>query len=122
MGLWLGDGNSYDAKLSCTNSVIWEKICSRGFSVSKNLEKREGGCEVRTIYDIRKHLVALNVLKNKHIPLLYLRSSRKNRLLLLQGLMDSDGYFNKSRNRYVMVTTKLWQAQGLKELVSTLGS
>lgn len=121
LGLWLGDGNSYDAKLSCTNSVIWEKICSRGFSVSKNLEKRKEGCEVRTIYNIRKHLVELNVLKNKHIPLLYLRSSRKNRLLLLQGLMDSDGYFNKSRNRYVMVTTKLWQAQGLKELVSTLG-
>ena len=34
----------------------------------------------------------LGVKGNKHIPTLYLRSAYEQRLALLQGLMDSDGY------------------------------
>ena len=37
-------------------------------------------------------LHAMEVLKNKHIPNIYLRSSRQDRLELLAGLIDTDGH------------------------------
>jgi len=39
----------------------------------------------------------LNLLNNKHIPDEYLRASQEQRLALLQGLMDADGYITKLR-------------------------
>lgn len=41
-----------------------------------------------------KKLANLNLIQNKHIPGQYLRSSYKQRLELLQGLMDTDGYIS----------------------------
>jgi replicative DNA helicase len=38
-------------------------------------------------------LRSLNVLNNKHIPFDFSRNSRKNRLELLAGLVDTDGYY-----------------------------
>nr|WP_158651695.1 terminase gpA endonuclease subunit [Marinobacterium profundum] len=43
-------------------------------------------------------LVELNVLQNKHIPALYMRASHRQRLELLQGLMDTDGTISKQGN------------------------
>ena len=62
---------------------------------------------MRTILNIRGELNNLNLLKNKHIPDMYLRASHEQRLDLLRGFMDTDGYFNKTRKRFVMATTQL---------------
>ena len=35
--------------------------------------------------------------------------------------MDTDGYFNKSRNRCVMGATQLWQANDMVKLITSLG-
>lgn len=42
------------------------------------------------------HLRDAGLYRNKHIPALYLRASREQRLALLQGLMDTDGTVNKA--------------------------
>lgn len=42
-----------------------------------------------------KNIVRLGLRQNKHIPQIYLRGSYKQRLALLQGLMDTDGYCSK---------------------------
>ena len=76
---------------------------------------------MRTVLNIRGELNKLNLLKNKHIPDVYLRASHEQRLDLLRGFMDTDGYFNKTRKRFVMATTQLWQAEDLSKLVSSLG-
>ena len=76
---------------------------------------------MRTIFNIRKQLKVLGVLNNKFIPDLYLRGSYQQRLDLLRGLMDTDGYYHESRKRFVMSTTQKWQAKDLVKLVSTLG-
>ena len=38
----------------------------------------------------------LNLLKNKHIPLVYLTSSRQDRLNLLSGIIDANGYLKSN--------------------------
>ena len=58
---------------------------------------------------------------HKHIPVIYLRASREQRLGLLQGLMDTDGSWNGQRNRAVFVTTTPALAHGVRELVHSLG-
>jgi intein/homing endonuclease len=40
------------------------------------------------------------MLNNKHIPNIYKLNSRENRLRLLAGLLDSDGYYDKEKTSF----------------------
>lgn len=121
LGLWIGDGNRTCGTITCENNNIWEEIKRRGYNISENHNAKTKGAESRTIFGISPHLRALNLIKNKHLPLIYLRSSRKQRLDLLRGFMDADGHFHRKRRRCVMSTTKQWQCDALVELTSSLG-
>lgn len=59
---------------------------------------------------------------NKHVPGVYLRGSRQQRLALLQGLMDTDGSWSGQHQRAVFVTTTPALAHGVRELVHSLGA
>lgn len=61
---------------------------------------------MRTIYGLREKLSKIGVLNNKHIPVDYLLASYEQRLDLLRGLMDTDGFFHKRRKRFVMETSQ----------------
>nr|DAT90289.1 MAG TPA: Exonuclease V [Caudoviricetes sp.] len=123
LGLWLGDGSSQCAAITNATSEVWKEIIERGFNLGVDFARnRENyNAETRTLLNFRKYLVQLDLLNNKHIPETYLRASYSQRLDLLRGLMDSDGYFHRDRQRCVMNTTKEWQAQGIAELVASLG-
>ena len=123
LGLWLGDGDKSSGRLTCMNDDIWKEIERRGYSVSKDYSRNcnRTKAESRTIYGIRTQLRKLNLLFNKSIPDIYMRSSHKQRLDLLRGFMDADGYYNRKRNRCVMSTTSLKQAEMLSSLVNSLG-
>ena len=120
LGCWLGDGSKNCGILTNINPKIWEEIQNRGYTVGEDLSDITHS-EMRTIFNIRKQLKVLGVLNNKFIPDLYLRGSYQQRLDLLRGLMDTDGYYHESRKRFVMSTTQKWQAEDLVKLVSTLG-
>jgi len=121
LGLWLADGNRTCGTITCINDDIWKEIHNRGYSTSHNHNQYNDKAESRTIYNIRKHLIKLNVLNNKHVPDLYLTASYKQRLDLLRGYMDGDGYFNRNRKRCVMQTTSKLQAKDVSNIVSSLG-
>ena len=71
----------------------------------------------RPIEDLR----ALGVLRNKHIPDLYMRGSRDQRMALLQGLVDTDGYVDpRGQVEFCSVSRRL--ARDVLELVFTLGA
>lgn len=120
LGCWLGDGSKSCGILTNVNPKIWEEISNRGYSFGDNLSD-ETHAEMRTIYGIRNKLKDLGILQHKFIPDLYMRASYQQRLDLLRGLMDTDGYYHESRKRFVMGTTQEWQAKDLLKLVSTLG-
>lgn len=121
LGVWLGDGNSHFGRVTNINPNLWKEIENRGYNLGKNISTNSGKAEDRTIFGLEKELNKLNLIKNKHIPDLYLRASYSQRLDLLRGFMDTDGSWNKKRNLCVMTTTRLWQAKGLAELVNSLG-
>lgn len=120
LGCWLGDGSKSCGILTNINPKVWEEISNRGYTYGDNLSD-EAHAEMRTIYGIRKELNHLELLNNKFIPDLYMRASFQQRLDLLRGLMDTDGYYHEGRKRFVMGTTQEWQARDLIKLVSTLG-
>lgn len=121
LGCWLGDGSKTCGILTNVRPEMWEEIVKRGYTLSENLSKDNVHAEMRTIYGLRTHLNSLNLINNKHIPDIYQRSSYNQRLDLLRGIMDTDGYYNKARKRYEMETTQKWQYEDLIKLLSSLG-
>jgi hypothetical protein len=122
LGVWLGDGNSYDGRY--TQSVIDDEEISQfiqvdGYTLSKP-RINSTNSHIRTIYGIRPLLRQLGVLKNKHIPQSYLRGSIQQRLELLQGLMDTDGSIDPGGHCefYQKNETLILQ---VRELLSSLG-
>ncbi len=65
-------------------------------------------------------LRTLGVLGNKHIPVEYLRASEEQRRALLAGLLDTDGYVNKTGTVQFAVTGRRLAADTL-ELILSLG-
>ena len=105
LGAWLGDGTSCRADITTTDLEIIERCKSECLNthdeVSVSEDKRN---RVKTITFKRgenDHSVMLTELKdlgllsNKHIPDDYLIDSEENRLNLLAGIVDTDGYASK---------------------------
>lgn len=61
------------------------------------------------------------VRNNKHIPPIYLRAGTAQRIDLLRGLMDTDGWWNKTRHRAGFTTTSDVLARDVLELLASLG-
>lgn len=124
LGAWLGDGSKDCGIITqATNSPLWEEIKARGYEIGENLnhDPERKGTDMRTIFNIRGILDSIGVLNNKHIPEQYLLASYEDRLDLLRGLMDTDGYYHPKRKRFVMTTSFDWQMEGMKQLLSSLG-
>jgi len=120
LGYWIGDGTSVAGSITCVNKDVWEEIKRRGYTYGEDISG-EDRSEMRTIFGLRTELGNLNLLGNKRIPIEYLLSSYEQRLDLLRGFMDSDGYYNSKRKRFVMATTREYQADCLMTLLATLG-
>ncbi|HSV38468.1 MAG TPA: PD-(D/E)XK nuclease family protein [Nocardioidaceae bacterium] len=58
---------------------------------------------------------------NKHIPSVYFRAGNQQRIDLLRGLMDTDGWWNKKRRRAGFTTTDDQLARDVVHLLRTLG-
>ena len=126
LGVWLGDGNSHSANITFaeSDSEILEHIEAEGIPTRRAKSVTSGiavlapyGCGIQTGHS---RLVALGVLKNKHIPPNYLRASESQRLALVQGLMDTDGHVSKM-GRCEFVTTTPALADGMSDLLASLG-
>ena len=120
LGCWLGDGSKSCGVITNIDSNLWDEISSRGYTYGHDLSD-ETHTEMRTIFGIRKQLNSMGLIGHKFIPDMYLTASYQQRLDLLRGFMDTDGYYHTSRKRFVMGTTQEWQAKDLVKLVSTLG-
>lgn len=121
LGTWLGDGNSDAEGFACAlyDEEILDHIRSEGFDVAR----KPSFPVAATIYGLRGKLYSLGVANNKHIPTLYLRASYKQRLELLQGLMDTDGCAHKNRmmTPCFYASSRRNLAEQTLELLSTLG-
>lgn len=124
LGVWLGDGSKSCGMITqCANSKLWSILKSKGCRLGENVvhDPKRANVESRTVYGLSTILKKMNLLNNKHIPDEYLLSSYDDRLQLLRGLMDTDGYYHRGRKRFVMTTSFDWQMEGMRKLVSSLG-
>lgn len=123
LGCWLGDGSKSDGNVAGIDQSIFMRLSMLGYDV--NFETK-ANCRVY-IRGITKDLRKLGILKNKHVPEIYLHNSIENRLELLRGLMDTDGYSGdagKNSNKECNVefcNTNKNLAEAVLFLVTSLG-
>ncbi len=118
LGAWLGDGDTNGGRMwQSVEDKPWmmSEIERCGFVVQHHKDPIAFG-----VLGLRKRLRNLNVLRNKHIPQFYLRSSPKDRLALLQGLVDTDGHVNL-KTGVEITTIHEHLALQIQELVRSLG-
>jgi len=113
LGVWLGDGTSASGAFTTADPEIVE-----AFGVFSS-HKRSGKYDYGT-YGLSPILRRIGVLGDKHVPPAYLRGSVRQRLALLQGLMDTDG--NACASGAVEFTsTNRCLADAVAELAVSLG-
>ena len=110
LGCWIGDGASLEGSIECADDDILKQIKKSGYSINvrkSTINNNSKSCSYRigdlipkdntnkTIGRLTKELKEMGLIKNKHIPDIYLTASYDQRLALLQGLMDTDGCCNK---------------------------
>jgi hypothetical protein len=117
LGVWLGDGYSSDGRIIAHKDdyTFYKK------RMDVEYEREDGNCIRFKVKDFRLKLKLQNLLKNKHIPQNYLRSSYEDRLELLRGLMDTDGSVRKNTRSFEFYQKNYDFALQVVELLSTLG-
>ncbi len=132
LGLWLGDGNARDVRITNTDPEVIDFLNDYANELELTLVQSHqkdrtpsygitnGGNGHRSD-SLQGTLCELGILENKHIPDVYLVNSTKNRLNLLAGLIDSDGYYSEEFHVFEIVQKKVDLARQIKLLCDTLG-
>jgi len=98
IGYWLGDVSSYGSQINSQDSTVLKYFSNK--LKEYNLEMifkskydysifSDGKSENNIFLNTLNHF---NLIKNKHIPMIYKCNSRENRLKLLAGLIDSNSH------------------------------
>jgi len=116
LGAWLGDGTSADGSICSEDDEVLEGIRNDGYSV----RKRESTPNIYGILGLQAQLKEHGLFKNKHIPAVYARASYEQRLALVQGLMDTDGYI-ATNGLCEFSVTDAELAKWFLDLIQTLG-
>jgi hypothetical protein len=123
LGMWLGDGMSRDGQVGMLTQDFNEMLlrCNEVIlSVKFRKQDLENEFGIYRLKGLRVKLKELSLLQNKHIPMKYLRSSKEQRIALLQGIMDTDGHIDKDGCASVgQLNKKL--ADDINELICSLG-
>lgn len=130
LGVWLGDGTSAAPYLTLGEGKlhIIDEFAKRGVTLTEHPQKDRCSRYSFTHQGFAEKFRELGVLNNKHIPDMYLRASYEQRLDLLRGLMDTDGFNNVSSHGRAVTgvgidlmnghlaegTTELWRTLGVR--------
>ncbi len=136
LGVWLGDGTSSNVSIATQDEEIVNYLQYYAKKLDLQVTKQHKNKEKCPMYSItsgqrgiskfadnslQKKLRDLHVLNCKHIPHQYLQNSKKNRLELLAGLIDSDGYYDDKFHVFEIVQKDEKLAEQIKFLADSLG-
>lgn len=123
-GVWLGDGKSSNASFYSAkneNDIVeyFDSVYDRWTTYT---HKKTGVRQF--MYNksvLQKKLEKNNLINNKHIPIDFILSSKKQRLKLLAGLIDTDGSLHKKTGQYRFTNINKRLIDDVCLLLSTLG-
>ena len=132
LGVWLGAGKATHGSLTVGRQDLDDMVTSvkeawpRGVSVTADetattITLTEQGDRFSYGHTFTAELRRAGVLGDKHVPSPYLRAGTDQRIALLRGLMDTDGWWNRTRHRAGFTTTSDRLAADVLELVRSLG-
>ncbi len=134
LGAWLGDGTSTAAHITCYDAEILAQVSGDGYAVRQlqygnhlYLIGGEGHSrdavtgQYRRNGSLSSRLRDAGLLGRKHVPRPYLEAGIGQRLALLQGLMDTDGFVDDVAGRCEFTSTKEELADAVVELAAGLG-
>ena len=134
LGAWLGDGTTTAAAITTVDDEILEQISGEGYPVRRltyaphlysigatgRTRDAATGRYARN-GTLSSRLRNLGLRDGKYVPRAYLEAGVGQRLALLQGLMDTDGYVDDVAGRCVFTSTNRTLADAAVELAASLG-
>ena len=128
LGIWLGDGNTHDAKVTTADPEVLHEIREVGYAVGPPRDVSPSGRSATYRIGagpdgipLHRHLRQLGLLHDKHLPEIYLRASESQRRAVLAGLMDSDGSAESRSNSCCFYNKNERLADAVTELAASLG-
>ena len=135
LGLWLGDGHSYSQRITNIDEEIIEYLNDYATRLESELVVYEQKDRTNNYSIVNRNkftseefttciqteMRTLGILQNKHIPNKYLINSSSNRLQLLAGFIDSDGYYTSEFNCFEIVQKNEQLLNQIKFLCDSLG-
>lgn len=129
-GLWLGDGHSHEGTLTTPDPEIlsaWYKYAKKiGYTVTNHGVRGTAHTwhlcgEKGKPNHFKEELRDLGVFRNKHIPEAYLFAGFKDRLELLAGILDTDGYFDRNSGGFEISQKSEVLARQIVTLAKSVG-
>jgi deoxycytidine triphosphate deaminase len=133
-GAWLGDGTTTAATITSVDDEILAQISGEGYPVRRlryapHLYSIGATGRTRNTLSGRfqrngtlsSRLRDLGMRDGKYVPRPYLEAGPGQRLALLQGLMDTDGYVDDVAGRCEFTSTREVLADAVVELAASLG-
>jgi hypothetical protein len=133
LGLWLGDGSNDVLKITSADIEVssWLEDFANKNDMKLSVYKKKGTVarDYKLVKKIQNSSIPnpiwmefkkLELIKNKHIPLIYLANSKEVRLQLLAALIDTDGWYN-GLNTYEITQVNETLIRGIKLIADTLG-
>ena len=118
LGVWLGADTSHTTEIATTDTEILSETFGLNF-IQSNMSPAQfilkGSSRKINV------LIDLDVIDNKHIPHTYLSNSKENRLQLLAGLLDTNGYLDNKCHRYEITQENGSLAKQIVHLARSLG-
>lgn len=124
-GIWLGDGSTKQPRITqnINDLDIFKNIPYNITKIYKGINKNVNVYHLDgLVKDLHKvGLCYQNRIEEKYIHSSYLTSSIEQRLELLAGLIDTDGYLDKVKQRYIITTCGKKLRDDIVSLISTFG-
>ncbi len=119
LGLWLGDGSSRFAAITTGDPEVKDWIMQYAKDRGERVRVEYNSENSEVLYIVGKHhtgrggsvfnnaLKAYGLIENKHIPHAYKTASRADRLQLLAGIIDTDGYYDRKQYTLTLKSQRL---------------